>query len=94
MNTSRPRSLADSLRGRSEVELTELFLGRPDLAHPAPDTSGGLLGLGLLGGQNTTASPPPGLLQGVWGIFFPSADTTTAVPTTKCGGLIELGNAC
>ena len=36
MSTSRPRSLADSLRGRSEVELTELFLGRPDLAHPAP----------------------------------------------------------
>ncbi|NCG02481.1 MAG: hypothetical protein GWP22_03335 [Actinomycetales bacterium] len=36
MNTNRPRSLADSLRGRSEVELTELFLGRPDLAHPAP----------------------------------------------------------
>ena len=36
MSMSRPRSLADSLRGRSEVELTELFLGRPDLAHPAP----------------------------------------------------------
>jgi len=36
MSISRPRSLADSLRGRSEVELTELFLGRPDLAHPAP----------------------------------------------------------
>jgi hypothetical protein len=36
MSTSRPRSLADALRGRSEVELTELFLGRPDLAHPAP----------------------------------------------------------
>ena len=65
-----------------------------DLAHPAPDTSGGLLGLGLLGGQETTAAPPPGLLQGVWGIFFPSADTTTAVPTTKCGGLIGLGIAC
>jgi len=36
MSSSRPRSLADSLRGRSEVELTDLFLGRPDLAHPAP----------------------------------------------------------
>ena len=36
MSMSRPRSLADSLRGRTEVELTELFLGRPDLAHPAP----------------------------------------------------------
>ena len=67
-----------------------------DLAHPAPDTSGGLLGLGLLGGQDTTASPPPGLLQGVWGLFFPSAETatTTAAPTTKCGGLIGLGIAC
>ena len=40
--TPRPRSLADDLRSRSESELTELFLGRPDLIHPAPADITGL----------------------------------------------------
>ncbi len=40
--TPRPRSLADDLRARSELELTELFLGRPDLAHPTPADITGL----------------------------------------------------
>lgn len=30
------RSFADEIRGRSDEELSELILGRPDLAHPAP----------------------------------------------------------
>lgn len=38
----RPRSLADDLRARSELQLTELFLGRPDLAHPTPADITGL----------------------------------------------------
>lgn len=40
--TPRPRSLADDLRSRSESELTELFLGRPDLVHPTPADITGL----------------------------------------------------
>jgi|GEM_PF-297516 len=39
---SRPRSLADDLRSRSEAELTELFVGRPDLVHPTPADITGL----------------------------------------------------
>lgn len=39
---SKPRSLADDLRSRSESELTHLFLGRPDLAHPTPADITGL----------------------------------------------------
>lgn len=45
MSTStppRPRSLADDLRSRSETELTDLLLGRPDLVHPAPADITGL----------------------------------------------------
>ena len=45
MNTSttpKPRSLADDLRARSETELTDLLLGRPDLAHPTPADITGL----------------------------------------------------
>jgi len=40
--TPKPRSLADDLRSRSEAELTQLFLGRPDLAHPVPADITGL----------------------------------------------------
>ena len=40
--TPRPRSLADDLRSRSEADLTKLFLGRPDLAHPVPADITGL----------------------------------------------------
>ena len=40
--TPRPRSLADDLRSRSEIELTDLLLGRPDLVHPTPADITGL----------------------------------------------------
>lgn len=45
MSTStapRPRSLADDLRARSETELKDLLLGRPDLVHPTPADITGL----------------------------------------------------
>merc|ERR1712116_28493 len=55
---------------------------------------------GLLGGETTTTAAPPtdaeklGLLQTLFSLFFPSADTTTttaAPTTTKCGGLLGGG---
>ncbi|MEO7061911.1 MAG: hypothetical protein ABI083_19520, partial [Lapillicoccus sp.] len=33
---STARSLADDIRARSDAELSELIIGRPDLARPAP----------------------------------------------------------
>merc|ERR1719400_369987 len=54
---------------------------------------------GLLGAITTTVAPPTdeeklGLLQTLFSLFFPAADTTTttaAPTTTKCGGLLGGG---
>merc|ERR1740128_843854 len=64
---------------------------------------------GILGGDTATTAAPPtdeekmGLLQSLFGLFFPSDATTTttttttttpAPTTTKCGGLLGGGLLC